>query len=288
MAAIEKKVSGFRIVNAVLLILAAVMCIIPFYYVIMVSLSDPLRVSEGKLIPYPQGFSLEAYYMIFRQRIFFTSLKNSVVRTVFGGAINLILQCLTAYPLSQRRLRGRKRWMLMVIFTMLFNGGIIPTYLVVKLTGIVDTMWAMILPNAISAWNVTILVNFFANIPDSISESARIDGANDFVIFARLVVPLSIPSIAVIALYIAVGHWNALMDAVLYVNKTSLKPLQVYLMDLVMRNQMTDMVPDSSSNITTLSLQTSAIFASTLPILFVYPFVQKYFVQGVMIGAVKG
>ena len=177
----------------------------------------------------------------------------------------------------------------MIIFTMLFNGGIIPTYLVVKGTGLLDTIWALIIPNAISAWNVTILISFFSTIPESISESARIDGANDFIIFARLVLPLSIPSVAVIVLYIAVGHWNGLMDAVLYINKSSLKPLQVYLMDLVMRNQMTDMYSDSNSQaVTTLSVQTAAIFASTLPILFIYPFVQKYFVQGVMIGAIKG
>ncbi len=286
---LSEKWTPTRVVNVVFLGLMALLCLIPFYYVVMVSFSDPSRVREGELILLPRGLSLESYKLIFKQNMYFTSLRNSLYRTVFGGCVNLVLQCFTAYALSNRSLRGRRGFMLMIIFTMLFNGGIIPTFLIVKATGLVDTIWALIIPNAISTWNIIILVNFFGTIPESIHESARIDGANDFTIFLRLVVPLSVASISVIALYITVGHWNALMDAVLYINKQSLKPLQVYLMDLVMRNQMTDVYNDSASqSVTTLAVQTAAIFASTLPILLVYPFVQRFFVQGVMIGSIKG
>lgn len=281
--------SAFRLVNGFVLLALALLCLLPFYYVVMISFSDPLLVREGMITLLPRGFSLRAYQLILRQQIFFNALKVSVQRTAIGGAINLVMQCMTAYALSCRYLRGRKAFTLMVIFTMLFNGGIIPTFLIVRYTGLLDTFWALVIPNAISTWNVIILISFFDSIPDSIHESARIDGANDITIFLRLVIPLSIPAIAVIALYIAVSHWNALMDAVLYINKSKLKPLQSYLMDLVMRNQMNDMyATPSEQEVTSLSLQTAAIFASTVPILLVYPLVQRYFVSGLMIGAIKG
>ena len=176
-----------------------------------------------------------------------------------------------------------------MVFTLLFNGGIIPTYLVVRYTGILNTIWALIIPDAISAWNVIILVSFFSSIPDSIVDSAKIDGANDIVIFNRLILPLSIPAVATITLFVAVQHWNALMDAVIYINKSTLKPLQIYLLDLVQRTQMNDLfATQSEQDLPTLSIQTAAIFAGTLPILVVYPFIQRYFIKGVMIGAIKG
>lgn len=285
----RKPFSLFHLVNGGILLVLALLCILPFYYVFTVSFSDPLLVREGVITLLPRGFSLRAYELILRQKIFFNALKVSVMRSVIGGAINLVMQCMTAYALSCRHLRGRKVFMLMVIFTMLFNGGIIPTFLVVRYTGLLDTFWALVIPNAISTWNVIILISFFDTIPTSIHESARIDGANDITIFLRLVIPLSIPAIAVITLYIVVGHWNALMDAVLYINKSTLKPLQSYLMDLVMRNQMNDMYASASEQeVTSLSIQTAAIFASTVPILLVYPLVQRYFVSGLMIGAIKG
>ncbi len=280
---------AFRFFNGLLLSFLAILCILPFYYVFTISFSDPLLIREGMVTLLPRGFSLRAYSMILRQPIFYSALRVSMERTVIGGAFNLALQCCTAYALSCKHLRGRKAFMLMVIFTMLFNGGIIPTFMIVRYTGLLDTFLALIIPNAISTWNVIILISFFNTIPDSIHESARIDGANDITIFIRLVLPLSIPAIAVITLYIAVGHWNALMDAVLYINKSSLKPLQSYLMDLVMRNQMTEMFASASEQeVTSLSIQTAAIFASTVPILLVYPFVQRFFIKGLMIGAIKG
>lgn len=284
-----KKIDWFDIVNKLVLLFMAVICILPFYYVIVVSFSDPKLIREGKFLLTPKGFSLKAYEMVLRQNTFFNAFRVTIIRTVLGLFINLFFQCTMAYALSKKRLRGRNVYMFMVLFTMLFNGGMIPTYLVVRYTNLIDTIWSLVIPSAINAWNVIILVNFFASIPESIEESASIDGANDIIIFFKLIVPLSIPGIATIALFIAVYHWNNLMEGVLYINTSSLKPLQVYLRDLVMRSQMQDMYQDTGEqDIPSLAIQTAAIFASTLPILVVYPFIQKYFVKGIMVGAVKG
>lgn len=281
--------SGWDYVIMFFLVIAALICIIPFWYVFTVSFSDPLLAREGVLTLLPKGFTVGAYKIIFRQNRFFNALNISLIRTIFGGFVNLVLQVTFAYALSQKKLIGQKYFKLMVIFTMLFNGGMIPTFMIVRYTGILDTIWALIIPNAISTWNVIILMSFFDGIPAEINESAYIDGAGDFTIFLKLIVPLSVPGIAVVSLYIAVNHWNALMDAVLYVNKTNLKPLQNYLMDMVVNNQMEDVMSTMDGlNTSTLGIQTAAIFASTIPILLVYPFVQKFFVKGLMIGAIKG
>jgi len=283
------KLRVFPVANALILLTLAALCLLPFYYVLTVSFSDPAFVKQGEIMLFPKGFSIDAYKVILRQTTFYNAFKVSVVRTVLGTVLNLALQCMVAYPLSRRTLIGRRFFMLYVVFTLLFNGGIIPTYLVVRYTGIVNTIWALVIPDAISAWNVIILVSFFASIPESIVDSAKIDGANDLVIFSRLIVPLSIPALATITLFIAVQHWNALMDAVIYINKSTLKPLQIYLLDLVLRSQMDDLfASQSEQDIPTLSIQTAAIFAGTLPILLVYPFIQRYFIKGVMIGAIKG
>lgn len=284
-----EQISAFRCVNATVLVLIAFICIVPFWYVFVVSFSDPKLAHEGVVTLLPQGFSVGAYEIIFRQNKFVNAMKISLIRTVFGGFINLVLQTTFAYALCQRKLRGQKYFKLLVVFTMLFNGGIIPTYMVVRYTGLLDSIWALIIPNAISTWNVIILMSFFSGIPEEIAESAHIDGAGYFVIFSKLVIPLSIPAIAVISLYIAVNHWNSLMDAVLYVNRSTMKPLQSYLMDMVVNSQMEDVMSTMDGlNTSTLSVQTAAIFASTVPILIVYPLVQRYFVKGLLIGAIKG
>lgn len=281
--------SLYHIFLGALLIFAAFICIVPFWYVLTVSFSDPKLAREGVITLLPRGFSTGAYTIIFRQNKFFNAMKVSLIRTVFGGFINLVMQTTFAYALSQKRLRGQKFFKLLVIFTMLFNGGIIPTYLVVRSTRLLDSIWALIIPNAISTWNVIILMSFFAAIPDEIYESAHLDGAGDFTIFLKLVIPLSVPSLAVISLYIAVHHWNSLMDAVLYISRSTLKPLQSYLMDMVVSSQMEDVMSTMDGlNTTTLSVQTAAIFAATVPILIIYPFVQRFFVKGLLIGAIKG
>ena len=288
-AAMKKSVSFSDVLITCILIFFALLCILPFYYVVTVSLSDPNLVSEGQLILYPKKFSMEAYHMIFRDQKFFQSFWTSVERTVFGTVMGIVIQSLFAYSLSRSHLIGRRFFKRMVIFAILFNGGIIPTYLVVCYTGIFDSIWALLLPIAMSPWNVIILTSFFSSLPVTLEESAKIDGANDLTVFYKIAIPLSMPAIATIILFISVSHWNSLMDAVIFINSSKLKPLQAYLVDLVMRSSTQNMYANpTEQDIPTLSIQTAAIFASTLPILIVYPFIQKYFVKGVMLGAIKG
>lgn len=283
----KKKLDWGEIAIGILLILFALLCLIPFYYILMVSFSDPTQVREGQVILFPKGLSLKAYEMIFKDAKFYSGFLVSVGRTVLGTVIGVAVQCMFGYALSRKHLFGRKMFRGMVLFAVLFNGGIIPTYLTVCYTGVFDSIWALVLPVVVNPWNVIILMNFFSSIPESLEESAIIDGADDVTIFLKIAVPLSIPAVATIALFIAVFHWNSLMDGVIYINQSRLKPLQNYLIDLVMRSSTQQMGGLVEQELPTLSIQTAAIFASTLPILIAYPFVQRYFVKGVMIGAVK-
>ena len=283
----HKKLDIGDLMIKIILILFSLICLIPFYYILMVSFSDPTKVKEGQVILLPKGFSTAAYQMIFRDRKFYSGFVVSTMRTVLGMALGITVQCMLGYALSKKHLFGRKLFRRIVLFAVLFNGGIIPTYLTVCYTGIFDSIWALVIPPLINPWNVIILMNFFSSIPESLEESAIIDGANDITIFFKIAIPLSVPAIATIALFIAVFHWNSLMDGVIYINQSKLKPLQNYLIDLVMRSSTQQMGGLVEQELPTLSIQTAAIFASTLPILVVYPFVQRYFVKGVMIGAIK-
>lgn len=286
---IKGEVDAIRVISYIVMTLFAIMCLFPFYYILVVSISDPQYVREGQIILWPRGFSLEAFKVTFQHARFYSSFRISVIRTLVGTALGITLSSSLAYAVSRKYLRGRKFFMIFIVFTMLFNGGIIPTYLVVRYTDLIDTTWALIIPNMINTFNVIVLVNFFRSIPDEIEESAKIDGANDLVIFYRLMIPVAMPAIATITLFISVYHWNSLMDGILYINTPSKKPLQVYLNDIVAAGQTDDLFGDASARwLPTLSLKTATIFASTLPILIVYPFLQKYFVKGIMVGSVKG
>jgi putative aldouronate transport system permease protein len=280
---------AWHAVNSTILVLFAILCLLPFYYVLMVSFSDPAFVRTGEIILLPRGFSLKAYQMILGQATFFNSIKVSFLRTLFGTLLALTVQTMMAYSLSQKRLPGKKTLMFLLVFTILFNGGMIPNYLVVRYTGIMNTLLALIIPMAVSPFNVIILTSFFASIPESLGESARIDGARDETIFTRIYLPLSLPALASITLFIAVAHWNSLMDGIMYINRSDLKPLQVYLMDLVAKSLAIDIYADQDSyQVPFLSIQSAAIFAATVPILLIYPFLQRYFLKGVMLGAIKG
>lgn len=286
---IKGTVDGVVITSYIVMTIFAVLCFFPFYYIFVVSISDPERVREGAMILYPQGFSLEAYKVTLTHARFYSSLRVSVVRTLLGTLLGVAFSSAVAYGISRPYLRGRKWMTLFLVFTMLFNGGMIPTYLVVRYTGLIDTLWALIIPNMINTFNVIVLINFFRAVPAELEESAKIDGANDLIIFVKIMIPVAMPSIATITLFVAVYHWNTLMDGILYINTSSKKPLQVYLNDIIVAGQTEDMFQDSASRwMPTMSLKTATIFASTLPILIVYPFLQKYFVKGVMVGSVKG
>ncbi|MCU6708420.1 carbohydrate ABC transporter permease [Paenibacillus sp. J5C_2022] len=263
---------------------------IPFYYVIVASFSNPDLVEEGKLMLFPKGFTIDAYVEILKNDKFINSFIVTIERTLLGTVLNLALQLTIAYSLSKSYLPGRRLFLIFIIITLLFNGGIVPTYLIVKNTGLIDTIWALVIPSAISTWNVILLRSFFESVPSSLEESARTDGANDIYIFWRIYLPLSLPAVSTIGLFIAVNHWNSFMDAVIYLNSYDLQVLQVYLRDMVVRQEVQALLGDSTfdGNVSSLSLRTASIFLSALPVLLLYPFIQKYFIKGVMIGAVKG
>ena len=212
------------------------------------------------------------------------SLSSTVVYTV----ISIVLTCMLAYPLSRTDLPGRRGLMFYVVFTMLFNGGMVPTYLVVKNLGILNTFWALIIPLAISQFNVIVLVNGFLGIPKEMEESALIDGAGQFTILVRIMVPLAKPTLAAILLFYAVARWNGWFDAVMYVNDRSLFPLPVIIKDLVQQGLNTSMFPSLTTPPPTQAIRSAAVIFSIVPIILVYPFLQKYFVKGVTLGGVKG
>ena len=284
----RRKISISYMIIVLLLLMFSFLCILPFWYVLISSDSDPLKLKIGDVRLLPNGFSLQSYRIVLREQKFYRGLAVTLTRTVLGTALGLLIQSMTAYVLSRKYFQGKKFFSKMVVFTILFNGGIIPNYLVVQQLHLLDTIWVLILPMVFNPWNVMLLVSFFSAIPDSIEESAKLDGANDFVIFFRLAVPLSKPALMTILLYIAVRHWNELMDGVIYINTDRLKPLQVYLIELIMRSSVQNMVEPSENFVTALSIQTTVIFVSCLPILMLYPFVQRYFVKGIMAGGVKG
>lgn len=284
----RRKISISYMIIVLLLLMFSFLCILPFWYVLISSVSDPLKLKIGDVRLFPNGFSVQSYRIVLREQKFYRGLVVTLTRTVLGTALGLLIQSMTAYVLSRKYFQGKKFFSKMVVFTILFNGGIIPNYLVVQQLHLLDTIWALILPMVFNPWNVMLLVSFFAAIPDSIEESAKLDGANDFVIFFRLAAPLSKPALMTILLYIAVRHWNELMDGVIYINTDRLKPLQVYLIELIMRSSVQNMVEPSENFVTALSIQTTVIFVSCLPILMLYPFVQRYFVKGIMAGGVKG
>lgn len=279
----------FDIVNSAILILVSLAAILPFLYVLAVSFTSPHEVAKGGLILFPKEWSLSAYRYIFSTNTLIRSLFVTILVTVVGTFINLFMTSVMAYPLSRKRLRGRQGIMLMVLFTMLFSGGMIPMYFIVKYMGLTNTLWSLMIPTAISAFNLIVLKNFFQNIPDELEDSAKIDGSNDLGVFFRIVLPLSGPAIATFALFYAVDHWNTFFNAVLYINDNTKWPLQVYLREIVILAQ--SRIGDAGfdeAQIQPLTIRMAVVVFATVPILCVYPFLQKHFTKGVMLGSVKG
>lgn len=238
---------------------------------------------------WPKGFQLDTYNLVFKNRMILVGYKNTIFYVVVGTSINLILTIFGAYALSRNDVPGKNAIMMIIIFTMFFRGGMIPEFLINKSLGIYDNRLAVILPYAISVYNLIIMRTFFQNIPVSLEESAKIDGANDFTILFKIMIPLAIPSIAVVGLYYGVEHWNSYMRSLIYLRNRELFPLQIILREILLQNQNEAL---QSATDTTFAyaenLKYATIVVATVPILCVYPFLQKFFVKGVMIGAVKG
>lgn len=286
----SRKIGGkvFDVFNYALLVLIAFVTLYPFLYVIFASLSDPVQLM-GNSAPLwkPLGFSLAAYKKVFSNSSIYIGYANTIFYVVVGTAVNIIMTCIAAYVLSRKQFMLRRFFTLMFIFTMYFNGGLIPNYLLIKGLHLIDNRLALILPGAISTFNLMIMITGFEGIPKSLEESARIDGAGDWTILFQIIMPLAKPTIMVILLYYAVGHWNAWFNAMIYIRDASKRPLQLFLRDILTRNQMGAMTGQTDIEDVGQTIKYATILVSTAPILCIYPFIQKYFVQGVMIGAVK-
>ncbi|ALS28103.1 ABC transporter permease [Paenibacillus sp. 32O-W] len=281
----------FNLINYSLLILISIVTIVPFIYIVAVSFATPEEVAKGGLMLFPTKFTFGAYQYIFSTETMVRSVLVSVYVTVIGTLINLMLTSFMAYPLARPTLRGRSAVLFMVLFTMLFSGGMIPTYFVVKAFGMINTYWSLIVPTAISAFNLIVLKNFFQQIPDGLEESAKIDGCHDLGILFRIVLPLSMPAMATFGLFYAVGHWNTYFNAVMYINDSEKWPVQIVLRQIVLLSQ--DMIGDSTAQSEPMdylpqTIRMASIVVATIPIVILYPFLQKYFAKGVMLGSIKG
>lgn len=282
----------FDIGNYVLLATLSALCLLPFVHILAVSLSATAPSMGGFVTFWPIGFNLENYGKILGASAFQNSFLISVERTAIGTAINMTLLVLLAYPLSKNthEFKGRNIFMSFFLFAMLFSGGLIPTFLVVRALGLMDKIWALILPGALQIWSLFLMMNFFREVPKELEEAAIIDGANHFQILLNVFLPISLPALATLTLFAAVGHWNAWFDGAIYMTRAEHYPLQTFLRTVVVQLDMSRLGinPKDLAQLSNRSLKDAQIFVTILPILFVYPFLQRYFISGLKLGAVKG
>ena len=281
----------FRLIRNVILLFFCVIVLYPVIYVISASFSNPLFVMKNEVVLLPKGFTLIGYEKVFSNPDVWNSYKNTIVYTIVGTALNVILTSTGAFALSRKDFKGRNFWTFYITFTMFFSGGIIPVYLLIKQLNLYDTFWVMILPGVISAWNMIIMRTFFqSNVPMELQEAAIIDGCNDLVIFLKIALPLSMPIIAIMTLFYGVDHWNSFFGAMLYLSDRDKFPLQLILREILLQNISSGNVegPAADQQIVGESIRYALIIVATVPILLVYPFIQKYFVKGVLVGAIKG
>lgn len=283
----------FDIGNAVFLGILTLIFLYPMWYVIMAAFSDPARfVSHTGLLWLPEGFSLAGFKMVLRTASIVTGYGNIILYVITGTALNILLTSTGAYVLSRKKLYIRRFLSLAIVFTMYLSGGLIPFYLTVRNLGLYNTRLALILPVAVNTWNLIVMRTSMSQVPDSLEEAAKIDGANDFVILFRVILPVIKSTVAVMVLFYAVQHWNSWFNAMIFLQDRSKYPLQLFLREILLSGSMTDIATGSTgedvNNVLTMNmLKYCTIVVSTLPILCIYPFLQKYFVKGVMIGSVK-
>jgi len=278
----------------IVLALVAACMLYPFLNVIAVSISDYSSYLENPMRILPGKINMGAFKHVFSSSLILSSYRNTIIITMLGTLISVIITILTAYPLSKDDLKGKRIFMNLLIFSMMFSGGIIPSFYLIRSLGLLDTLWALILPSVISAYNIILMKNFFSSIPESLEEAAKIDGASDIYILWKIVVPLSTPIIATISLFVCVGYWNSYFDAVLYIRDQGKWTLQLLLREIIMsaNTQLLsaggNFAEVSSDTIPPQTIKYASLIVVILPILCVYPFLQKYFVKGIMMGAVKG
>lgn len=288
---IENRSPGDRIfIGTVYIItgLMALMCLYPMLHVLFASISDPIRLMQHTgVILKPLGFSLEGYKIVLKNPNIPVSYLNTIIYVVVGTSINILMTTLGAYALSRKGYMFKKTITLLIVFTMYFNGGLIPNFLLVKALGMYNTIWALVVPGAISTWNLIVMKTCFQAIPVSLEESARLDGANDFVILLKVFLPLSKATMAVMLLFYAVTQWSSWFNAMIYLSDRKKFPLQLIMREILMANSTSGNTMDSDVMFLEEVVKYATIIVSTVPVLCIYPFVQKYFMTGVMMGSVK-
>jgi multiple sugar transport system permease protein/putative aldouronate transport system permease protein len=284
----------FEVVLIVLLAAIALVCVLPLWYTLMVSLSEKSAAAAGIVRLWPIGFNLVSYQQIMGDRAFLQSFWVSVQRVVLGASLSIIVTVLMAYPLSKSskdfRLRNILMWTL--VFTMLFNGGLIPLYQTVKAYGLIDNIWVLVLSGGVPMFNVILVINFFRNLPKELEEAAFVDGAGPWYTLVKLFLPLSLPVLATITLFSIVGHWNEFFSGLVFMTKPDNYPLQTYIQQMVIQIDTSKLSNDPEmlkrlGEISNQTLNAAKIFIAMLPILFVYPFLQRFFIQGITLGSVK-
>ena len=283
----------FEIINIAILLILCIIVIYPIYYMLIISLSDGYAVMRGEVDLLPVGINLTSYLAVLQNPDIPRSYLNTIVYTFVGTLIAVSMSALCAYPLSRKKFYGRNVFTFMIIFTMFFDAGMISNFMVVDNLHLLNTIWAIVLPGAINAWYMVIMRTFFQQLPEEIFESAYLDGANDLIIFTKIVLPLSVPTIATMILFYAVGYWNGWFSALIYLDDKVKYPVQLIMRNIVLSGETTSMTSSASSMTGDLgaiatNIKYAVVFITMLPILCVYPFVQKHFVKGVMVGDLKG
>lgn len=285
----EKRFTIFAFFNTLLLLFIGIVIMYPIIYIIAISFSDTSYIVQGKVFLWPKGFNIDAYKEILTQSRIPKAYLNTIIYTSLGTFINLVMTAIAAYPLSRTQFFGRKFFMLAIVLTMFFNGGMIPTYVIVQGFGMIDTLWAIVIPNAIWTIELLILKSFYENMPDSLRESAIIDGASEFRVLFSIIIPLSMPALASIGLFYFMGHWNSYFIPMIYLNDATKYPLQVVLRDMLIfaTDESGGGIVDKAA-LAPEALKNATIFISMIPVLIIYPFAQKFFAKGVMLGSDKG
>jgi len=278
----------FEVFNIFLLILLGFATLFPLIHIASKSLSDDAYVLARDIVLLPKDIQFEAYKYILGNDRFAGSFQNTIILTFVGTFINIMMTVITAYPLSRKRFHGQSAIMVLYVFTMFFSGGIIPSYLLVRNLKLLDSIWSLILPGSISVYNMILIKNFFMSVPDSLEESAKMDGCRHIRILFSIFLPLSLPAIATITLFYAVGHWNSYFGALMYMSTRNKYPLQLFLREMLIEESVDVVDVSNLMDVAPESVKAATIIVATVPILIIYPFLQKYFVKGVMIGAIKG
>ena len=281
----------FKVLTICLVLLVAMSCLFPFLYIFSVSLSNKTPVMRGEVFLWPVSPDLSAYRAIFNNQGLMTAMVFTIILTVVKTVCSVFFTVMCAYPLSQPDLKFKAPILLYIMFTMYFSGGMIPSYLNIKSLKLLNNFWVLVLPGLVSTYNMILMKSFFSAMPKELEESAKVDGANDLVVLIRIVLPLSKAMLATIALFYAVARWNGFMDAILYINDEKLYTLQVRLRQLIQSSQVSTLmedIPEMKENVIGETIKAACLIFSMIPVMIVYPWLQKYFVKGVMIGSVKG